>query len=154
MKRFSFRLQRVLRVREIQQSQARGEWAQARAEQSAHEARLDDLRAAATAESTGIVVGSQHGQDATTALALRASLRARAVQIGTADVAAAAQVTAERAAELQAAARRVQTLERLSERQRLLWEVESKRWQTRVLDDIAGQRAVRASRASDRQDPS
>lgn len=144
MRRFSFRLQRVLKVREIQQQQARGAWARARTNQTAHEQRLAEIRDHASADATGIQVGATMDRTAARTVALRSTLRATAVSMARADLDAAAEVTAERAVELQQAAREVRTLERLSARQRQAWATTARRAETRELDDIAGQRAERS----------
>ena len=146
MKRFSFRLERVLKVRQLQQQQARGQWALARAEQTAVEQRLQEMRAAAGAASTGMTPGSTFSHDGIQALALRASLRAQSVQHATADLAAAADLTSQRVAQLRSAAREVDVLDRLEDRQHEVWQIEARREETKQLDDIAGQRAGTATR--------
>lgn len=143
MKRFSFRLDRVARVREIERDRARASWAAARAEQVEAEQRLQDMRAAAEAESVGIRVGAQQATSDLRALAFRASLRARAAEIAVHDLTTAGAAAEARAEDLLVAARRLDALERLRVRQVEAHDLEVRREEAAVLDDLATTRAGR-----------
>lgn len=145
MKRFAFRLGRVARVREIERDRARAAWAEARASQTAAEQRLDEVRQAAEAESVGIRVGASQATSDVRALAFRASLRARAAEIALHDLTVAGEQADARAEELLVAARRLDALEKLRTRQRETHDLEVRRAEAAMLDDLATIRAGRPS---------
>ena len=145
MKRFAFRLSRVQRVREIERDRARGEWARARAEQTAVEQQLDKLRADAAAEANGLGPGTVMTTADVRAAAFRASLRARAAEMATLELAQAQQVTDARTAELLAATTAVDALDKLEQRHREAWETDARRHDAAVLDDVATTRSARVT---------
>lgn len=144
MKKFSFRLDRVARVRQIERERAEAEHARARAEEAAVQARIRRLREQAAAEANGIAVGNVSSVVDVRATAFRASLRARAAEIAMVDLAQASQVTAERAEALLVATRKVDALGKLEGRHREHWAAEARREEAAFLDDIATTRAARA----------
>ncbi|WP_108664220.1 flagellar FliJ family protein [Euzebya rosea] len=143
MKRFAFRLSRVQRVREIERDRARGEWARARAQQTAAEQQLQTLRADAAAEANGLGTGTVMTTADVRAAAFRASLRARAAEMATMELARAREATEARAAELLAANTAVDALDKLEQRHRETWEADARRHEAAVLDDVATTRSAR-----------
>ena len=141
MKRFHFRLERVVRVREIERDRARGDWAAAQAQQTAIQTRVEQVREAASAESAGMLLGG--GGDATSlrAAAFRSGLRAQALVQARAELVDAQQVTEQTAVVLRDAAQRVDALGRLERRQREEWQLDVRRDEAKEMDDIATTRA-------------
>lgn len=143
MKKFSFRLARVARVRQIQRDQAQAEFMRARAAQQAVEARIADLRAQAAADANGMTVGAVRSPADIRAAAFRASLRARAAEMAMVDLARAGEEALARAEDLTAASRKVDALGKLRERHHEDWALDVRREEALVLDDIATTRAAR-----------
>lgn len=143
MKKFSFRLARVARVRAIERDRARAEWAAAKAQQVDAEVRLQNLRDEAAADANGMGVGQVMSTADIRAAAFRASLRARAAEMAMVDLARASEATAEKADALLSATRKVDALGKLEERHREDWGLEVRREEALVLDDIATTRAAR-----------
>lgn len=143
MKKFSFRLARVARVRQIERERAEADHARARAQEAAVQARIQRLREQAEAEANGIKVGNVSHVSDVRATAFRASLRARAAEIAMVDLAQASAATAERAEALVTATRKVDALAKLEGRHREQWAAEVRREEAVFLDDIATTRAAR-----------
>lgn len=148
MRRYRFRLEQVLRVRRLQEEQARGELADARRRLDgssarlrqaleAYQARMDERLQAPTGE----------------ALVERDRRAALARGVTAARVAEANALLTFRTSldQWQEAARRVQGLERLDERHRSEHEIELDRAEQVVVDDLAAARAThpRARRAAE-----
>lgn len=143
MRRYTFRLESVLRVRRVEQDRARGVVLAATA---AVNKQLDVLAAADAAYTDSLTAY----ETASTADFLKVqshrSALASAVLVRRQDVAAAdEQVAVARAAWSQAAAR-VGALERLDERQRAEHQVRAMRDQELVVDDLVVARFGRSSR--------
>jgi flagellar export protein FliJ len=145
MRRFTFRLERVARIRQIEQDAAQADWVRATAAQTAVEQRIEQLREAARAEAAGIAVGQVRWADEVRATAWRADLRAQAIQVAVGDLARAQAQTRQAAEALLQASRKVDALERLRDRQREDWTVEATRDVAKALDDVTGTRAAAAA---------
>jgi flagellar FliJ protein len=139
MKRYRFRLETVLRVRRVQEDMARGHLAHATAEVGAAtsivraaEAHLRELAAgAAVAAGPAGLWGGAHE------LALTGAHDLKLVET---DLAAAVSRRLERQAELAAARARVRALERLDERRREEYLLDSARAAEREVDDLVTSR--------------
>ncbi len=142
MKRFVYRLDRVARVRRVEQDRAQGEWAAARARQQAVEGRLQAVRDAATAEATGMRVGNGGDVTSLRATAFRAGLRAQAVVHAQEELVGARSTTDQAGLALREAARKVDALARLERHKREEWLQEHKREEARMTDDIVSTRAA------------
>ena len=136
MKRYRFRLEQVLRVRKIQEDQARAAVVEARvqADQAAAALlrRVEDYDAHSHG-AVGMSAASAAGFLATRALhdlKAQAVLSARETEAGAQDVVGA------RLAEWSEAARRVSALERLDERRREEYELELRRDEDAQVDDL------------------
>lgn len=149
MKRWSFRLERVARIRQIERDRAHGDWVRSMSQQRLIEQRIADLRDAARAEANGIAVGQIRTIEEVRAGAFRAGLRAQAAELAVTDLTAAEAATAQAAATLLQASRKVDVLAKLETRQREEWQVAADREQTLVADDLSSTRA--AARAMRRQ---
>ena len=138
MKRYEFRMAKVLRVRQIQEEAARAGVAVAQAAQ-----RRAELALEASQEHYRGLGTPATAQDAAAFLALReqASHRATAVRLadGNRQVAADATVTA--VATWQDSNRRVDALERLDERRREEYGIELRRDEDATVDEIVVARA-------------
>lgn len=147
MRRWTFRLERVARIRQIERDRAHGEWVMARAGQQTIEHQLERMRQAARAEAAGLAVGQVRDATAVRAAAFRAGLRAQAAQLAVAQLATAAAATDQAATVLLEASRKVDVLAKLEQRQHEEWQSATAREETKTADDMSGTRA--AARAVD-----
>ncbi len=144
MKRFRFRLEQVLRVRRLQEDIARG--ALMAANHAAREAadrlnqRIDDYAA------VGRPSGAQT-YDAFNRMQFRLDNAAGAITIARAEYRQALDVVEARRAEWTAARQRVAALERLEARRRDEHEVEARRAEDRLVDDLVVARHARGEQA-------
>ena len=138
MKRYEFRMQKVLRVRRLQEDAARAGIAVARtAEQRASDAVVgsyDHYRALSTLA------------PATTAAAFlglrdQVTYRATSVRLAEGNLHVAAEATAEAVSTWHVSHRRVEALERLDERRRDEHEIEARRAEDAAVDEIVVSRA-------------
>jgi flagellar FliJ protein len=142
MKRYRFRLEQVLRVRRLQEEQAR---------QRVHTAQRDVIRADQVVEQR---LAAYHTADAAHSgtqaafMAQRAfgELRAQAVEHSRDEASTARLVHAERLDDWSYTARKVEALERLDHRRRDEYSVEERRDEDRVVDEmVSGRRRSEAS---------
>ena len=135
MKRYRFRLQQVLNVRQTQEDLAKAELAVAN--QKVTEAgAVVDVRAAHYETVAATAVAAPQGTTAFLADRFRHETAAAAVIAARAAQAAAVACAAERRAAWSERAREVQVLERLDERRRAEHELEAARQAEREVDDI------------------
>ena len=144
MKRFRFRLEQVLRVRRVQEDQAKAELLTAN--HNAHlTARRVEERLAAY-ESRALPGGAQPYEAFEHALFML-DAAAGAVDVARADHRAALDVVDERRAAWAGARRRVAALERLEERRRAEHDVEMRRAEDQLVDDlVVARHAAKGSR--------
>ena len=138
MKRYEFRMAKVLRVREIQEEAARAGVATAQVAQRRAEQALESSQA----HYRGLA-GPASPQDASAFLALReqASHRATAVRLADGNRQVAADATVSAIATWQETNRRVDALERLDERRREEYGIEVRRAEDATVDEIVVARA-------------
>ncbi len=138
MKRYAFRMAKVLRVRELQEELARAGVATARAHEQRAQAAFD-----ASVEHYSSLAGALAPQSAASFLGLRyqASFRASAVGVAKGNRRVAADATASAVATWHDSNRRVDALERLDERRREEYGVELRRYEDAAVDEIVVARA-------------
>ena len=138
MKRYEFRMAKVLRVRQIQEEAARAGVAVARVA----EARAQEALEASHTHYKGLEV-SAGTTDATAFLGLReqAAHRATAVGLATGNRRVAADATSAAVATWHDSNRRVDALERLDERRREDYGIELRRFEDATVDEIVVARA-------------
>jgi flagellar export protein FliJ len=145
MKRYRFRLEQVLRVRRVQEEQARQRVHNAQRDihlaDEKVQARLDAYDAAAA--STTVASADRNAFMAQRSLG---ELRAQAVEMSRGDASAARDVHATRVTEWSMEAQRVEALERLDVRRRDEYAIEERRDEDRVVDDLVSGRHMRRSR--------
>lgn len=143
MKKFKFRLESVLRVRRIQEDQARARLltANATARQAEHTVDARVARYAAMARPDGVQAEPEFER---TLFHLDAA--AAAIDIAREQHVEALAVVAERRAEWSDASMRVAALERLEERQRAEHAIERQREEDRLTDDLVVSRYSREDR--------
>ncbi|MCU1346327.1 MAG: hypothetical protein JWL70_2593 [Acidimicrobiia bacterium] len=136
MKRYRFRLEQVLRVRRVQEEQARHRVHAAQRDVIQADERVDRRLGAYHANNQA------HSGNRQSFMAQRTlgELRARAVERSRADAATARDVHGERVVEWSDTARRVEALERLDSRRRSEYSVEERRDEDRVVDEIVSGR--------------
>jgi flagellar protein FliJ len=133
VKKYSFSLSKVLRVRKVEEEQAAARLAAARMMASAAAARADDSRHALAARC------ARHGLQSSAAFLARAEtamLAGEAFAVAKADATRADEDVAARRGEWSSAAARVSALEHLDERGRAAHAVERRRDETKTADDI------------------
>jgi flagellar FliJ protein len=142
VKRYRFRLETVLRVRRVQEDVARGDLARANAAVAAAAADLDTARERLAGMASEPVPGDPVEWQARRALLLgrAAEISARQTDLQTADTERAGRQRA-----LAEARTRVRALERLDERRRAEYAVETGRDDARTLDDLVTARWGRSS---------
>jgi flagellar FliJ protein len=138
MKRYEFRMQKVLRVRRLQEDAARAAIAAARtAEQRASDAvagSYDHYRALASDTSAASAMGFLGQRD-------QASYRATSVRLAEGNLRVAADATADAVSTWHVSHRRVEALERLDERRREEHGIEARRAEDTAVDEIVVARA-------------
>ena len=143
MKRFRFRLEQVLRVRRIQEDRARA--ALLAANRAAHDAAVRVEASLAEYRTRSFPEGVQPYAEFERALFLL-DTAASAVELSRRAHRDALAVVDERRAEWIDARRRVQALERLEERRRAEHELENRRAEDRLVDDLVVARHAGAMR--------
>ena len=138
MKRYEFRMQKVLRVRRLQEDAARAAIAAARVvEQRAGDAVAgshDHYRALSAPSPATTATGFLGLRD-------QASYRATSVRIAEGKLQVAAEATVESVSSWHVSHRRVEALERLDERRRDEHEIEARRAEDAAVDEIVVSRA-------------
>lgn len=138
MKRYEFRMQKVLRVRRLQEDAARGRIAVARtAEQRAADAvagSYDHYRALAPSAPATTAAGFLGQRD-------QAAYRATSVRLAEGSLQVATEATAQAVSTWHASHRRVEALERLDERRRDEHDIEARRVEDAAVDEIVVSRA-------------
>jgi len=141
VKKYSFSLSKVLRVRRIEEEQAAAKLAAARMAANAAATREADSRLALATRC------ARHGLQSSAsflAWAETTALAGEAYTAAKADVARADQEVEERRGEWSSAAARVSALEHLDDRNRAAHTVERRREETKVADDIVTTRWERS----------
>ena len=144
MKRYRFRLEQVLRVRRVQEEQARQRVHNAKRDVNNADERVQTRLDAYEAAAAEAVVTSGHR---TKFMAQRSlgELRAQSVEMSRRDAASARVVHGQRVSEWSFAAQRVEALERLDERRRGEYAIEERRDEDRTVDDLTSGRHKRRS---------
>ena len=138
MKRYSFRMAKVLRVREIQEDAARAGVAVARTAEQRAQVALEQSRDHYAAL---VLDGSAQSAAAFLGLRERASHRATAVNLADGNRRIAADATAEAITAWHEANRRVDALERLDSRRREEYGIEFRRFEDAAVDELVVSRA-------------
>jgi flagellar FliJ protein len=140
MKRYRFRLEQVLRIRRVQEEQARHQVHAAQRDVIRADQAVDD-RLAAYAAGTSAYCGTQQAFMADRALA---EYRAQSVERSRDNASAARVVHSERLDDWSHTARRVEALERFDARRRDEYSVEERRDEDRTVDEmVSGRRRPR-----------
>ena len=137
MKKYSFRMSKVLRVRELQEEMARAGVATARSAEQQAQVALDS----SVDHYRSLDVAAPQTAMAFLGLRDQASHRAGAVGVAQGNRRIAADATAAAVATWHESNRRVDALERLDERRRDEYEVEVRRYEDAAVDEIVVARA-------------
>lgn len=141
MRAFTFRMERVARVRAIARDQAKADWAKAVSAEVDVAQQLEELRTYAQAQELGLGPGTSFSRQEFSALTQKAQLRADAVTLASQQLEQCQAASAQANQVLVDRQQAVDAIERLREHAKARWAEEYRLEERKQVDDLVGTRA-------------